>query len=598
MSATVASLRRALEGSVVDNFHAVRRYCDTLLDVDIDEIEGYRIRRALGAGSVGGVWMARDLTSGRFVVIKRVPVSVVPAPEVLRRDLALARGLDHPHVVGVIEVRQMSREWLVVSEHAPAGSLADLLNRRGPLSIGELVTLLTPITQALAAAQRTALAHDHLGTGDIVFTADGRPLVSDLGLRSTTQDTDHAGDPAALFAVARAAGADQSVFPESLFTSELPTLPSRLLSIATPAPIALAFARRATTTGAHNGVQQESGGRVPVSLDESAASAGFFASRDVARRGRATEEQTGPVESRMGPVNERRGPQNGRRGPVESRRGRVNGPRGRVNERRSSVNERRGRFGREHLAEMAERVAGSALSKTGRPARLAGLVTVLAIAVGMAGALTINAVRAESTAADSPASRPAASAGSIAPERPTADPADPTGNSADPSVDTTTDPSADPSVDPSADSSTGPTGGPTTRPTADAGGGRSVGEWARVLRGLDRVRAEAFARLDSRLLDAVYRRGTSPWRADRDVLTAYRHQATRIEGLRIVVQQVNVVRAGRGVVVLRVVDRFAGGTAVDPYGRRTQLPVGPLTARRITLTGSGNDWRISAIVRA
>ena len=128
--------------------------------------------------------------------------------------------------------------------------------------------------------------------------------------------------------------------------------------------------------------------------------------------------------------------------------------------------------------------------------------------------------------------------------------------------------------------------------------GRSAGEWLGVLGGLDRVRAEAFVRLDLGLLDSVYRRGTTPWRADREMLAAYQQRATRVVGLRIVVQEVGVLRAGRGVVVLRVVDRFGGGTAVDAYGRRTQLPGGPVTARRITLTGSGNDWRISAIVGA
>ncbi len=567
----------------MDNFRAVRLYCDTLLDVDIDEIDGYRIRRALGAGSVGTAWLARDLTSGRFVVIKRVPVSVVPAPEVLRRDLALARGLDHPHVVRVIEVRQVSREWLVVSDYAPAGSLTDLLNRRGPLSTGELVTLLTPIAQALAAAEKTALTHDHLGTGDIVLTADGRPLLSDLGLRSTTEDTDHALDCAALYAVGQASGADPSVFPESLFTSDLHALPSRLLSISTPAPIALAFARGATTTGAGRVVQAESGGRLPRALD---ASAGFFLPPANGRPSRSTERRSGSIEGR------------------------------------------KGRLGRAHLEEMAQRLTGPAMSKVVPQTRVLGLVTALVIAVGTAGGLTITAVRDKSIATDprGSATTPSASLGSIAPQRPTANSADPRGGtsanptadsraeradpSANPSADASAGPSGDPFVEPSTDPTADPTSGqtadptvhpttaPTVGPTARPAGARTAREWAGVLGGLDRVRAEAFARVDVGLLDSVYRRGTAPWRTDREVLAAYRQQATRVEGLRIAVQQIAVVRTGRGVVVLRVVDRFAGGTAIDAYGRRTELPSGPVTARRITLTGSGNDWRISAIVRA
>ena len=50
-------------------------------------------------------------------------------------------------------------------------------------------------------------------------------------------------------------------------------------------------------------------------------------------------------------------------------------------------------------------------------------------------------------------------------------------------------------------------------------------------------------------------------------------------------------------VVLRVVDRFAGATAVDAAGRRTTLPAGPVTTRLITVTGGAGHWRISSIVQ-
>ena len=115
--------------------------------MDLHDIDGYRLRRPLGSGSVGTVWLARDLTSGRPVVVKRVPAASVPRAESFRRDLALARGLGHRHAVRLLEVRQVSREWLLVSEYVGAGSLLDLLRRRGPLSTGELVTLLSPLAQ-------------------------------------------------------------------------------------------------------------------------------------------------------------------------------------------------------------------------------------------------------------------------------------------------------------------------------------------------------------------------------------------------------------------------------------------------------------------
>jgi serine/threonine protein kinase len=490
----------------VDNFRAVRRYCDTLLDVDIDEIDGYRIRRALGAGSVGTAWLARDLATGRSVVIKRVPASAVPAPEVLRRDLALARGLDHPHVVGLIEVRQVSREWLLVSDFAPAGSLTDLLNRRGPLSTGELVTLLTPIALALTAAHRIALTHNHLGTGDIVFTADGHPLLSDLGLRSTTPDTNHPPDQTALAAVAHESGADPTLFPDTLFTTDLRSLPNRLLAISKPAPIGLAFGRD------HNAVTF-----TPISAPNSASTVNSDLNT------RPTTRITGSTR------------------PV------------------------------------IEAGAGSAPPVR----RLIGLIAALVIAAGIAAGLAIT--HDDATAAGrSPFAVPGASSASTAlPERPTTNP----------------DPIPDPTANPSADPTTEPSAGPT-RATGLPLGGRSAGEWAAVLGRLDAIRALAFGRLDVGLLDSFYRRGTAPWRSDRALMDSYRSCGVRIEGLRMEVRSVAVARAGRSVVVLRVVDRFAGGTAVDASGQHTVLPHGPFTARLITLDAEGGALRISAVVRA
>ncbi|HEY0691855.1 MAG TPA: protein kinase, partial [Kribbella sp.] len=115
----------------------------------LEDIGGYSLRRGLGSGSVGAVWLVRDLGSGRHAVLKRLPASSVPAAGEFRRDLALAQGVDHPHLARLLEVRQTEREWLMFSQYAAAGTLTGLLQRRGPLSLGELVTLISPLAQAL-----------------------------------------------------------------------------------------------------------------------------------------------------------------------------------------------------------------------------------------------------------------------------------------------------------------------------------------------------------------------------------------------------------------------------------------------------------------
>ncbi|MDP9428402.1 MAG: protein kinase, partial [Actinomycetota bacterium] len=62
------------------------------------------------------------------------------------------------------------------------GSLAALLSRRGRLRPGEVVTALAPVAAALAHAHERGVVHGDLSPGNVVFTAEGRPVLTDLGV--------------------------------------------------------------------------------------------------------------------------------------------------------------------------------------------------------------------------------------------------------------------------------------------------------------------------------------------------------------------------------------------------------------------------------
>ena len=482
--------------------------------MDLHDIDGYRLRRPLGSGSVGTVWLARDLTSGRPVVVKRVSAASVPRAESFRRDLALARGLGHRHAVRLLDVRQVSREWLLVSEYVEAGSLLDLLQRRGPLSTGELVTLLSPLAQVLAAAHLRGLCHGHLGTGDVLLTADGRPLLADLGLRLTAGDQGSpGGDLAALGALARAAGGDPAVFTEDLFSGDGTTVAARLLDVAEPEPIGLGFGTEAAGS-------EERPGRSTGSPDA----------------GSTDGRELDAPEPDASPDGRDRAVDPAQPGATSRRRRRVTGadPWGRVGSHAAPdlLPERSTR--RQQV-----RLHGGARDRRGRGRDTAGARdTVLRSGDGAAQRGRDAPVPLPSPPPASTGERP----GSLPPQRP-------------------------------------------------------VQAWLATLTALDARRAQAFARLDPAALDAVYQRGSRPWSADRALLASYQERRVRVHGLRIQVRSVEVEQPDGDAVVLRVVDRFAGATAVDAAGRRITLPAGPVTTRLITVTGGAGQWRISSIVQ-
>ncbi|MEU4601915.1 protein kinase [Kribbella sp. NPDC023972] len=212
----------------------------------LEDIAGYSLRRRLGSGSAGTVWLVRDRASGRNAVLKRVPITAISHPEELREHLSILQRIDHPHLARLQELRETGTEWLLISQYVVAGTLSALLGRRGPLTSGELVTLLTPLAEALDYLHRTGLTHGRVTPANIMFDADGRPVLTDAGLHAH-HATAPSDDLTSLATVAHHAGGDPTVFTPGLFSTT-----HNLLTIATPTPINLAFTEDSTPPSAPN----------------------------------------------------------------------------------------------------------------------------------------------------------------------------------------------------------------------------------------------------------------------------------------------------------------------------------------------------------
>jgi hypothetical protein len=146
-------------------------------------VPGYDVQALIGFGATGEVWRARELATGEFVALKRLRPDADPrALESLRREAAVLRSLDTPYVVRLRAVLGEGTDTVLVLDHAPGGSLAALLTRRGSLDPAEVVTIAAPLAQALATAHGCGFVHGDVTPANILFTAEGMPLLADLGL--------------------------------------------------------------------------------------------------------------------------------------------------------------------------------------------------------------------------------------------------------------------------------------------------------------------------------------------------------------------------------------------------------------------------------
>ena len=159
----------------------------------------YRVDRLLGRGGSGRVFLARDETLRRQVVLKEVPEGA--EGERALREARLAGSVQHPYVVTVHDVVPRPGGPLLVTEFVPGGTLDDLLARRGPLPPREALPLLERLLEGLAAVHATGIVHRDLNPSNVLLQAPEVPKLADFGIASARRPTmglgegPHAGTP-------------------------------------------------------------------------------------------------------------------------------------------------------------------------------------------------------------------------------------------------------------------------------------------------------------------------------------------------------------------------------------------------------------------
>ncbi len=145
-------------------------------------VPGYAVERQLGAGGDGTAWVAREEATGRRVALKLLHLHDAAARERARREVALMTAIDHPHVLPVLGIADTPGALVLILELADGGSLAELLAVRGTMPAGEVVTACAPIAQALAELHARGLVHGDVSPANVLFSAEGRPMLCDLGV--------------------------------------------------------------------------------------------------------------------------------------------------------------------------------------------------------------------------------------------------------------------------------------------------------------------------------------------------------------------------------------------------------------------------------
>jgi serine/threonine-protein kinase len=148
----------------------------------------FRLERLLGEGGMAAVWAAQHEVTKRHVAIK---VLKGPAhPELIQRFIREARAanaVQHPNVVQVHDVFELEHGLAaMVMDRFEGESLGSLLERRGALSLAEVVRLSLPVVSALEAIHAAGIVHRDLKPHNVFLAklpgGETRPIILDFGI--------------------------------------------------------------------------------------------------------------------------------------------------------------------------------------------------------------------------------------------------------------------------------------------------------------------------------------------------------------------------------------------------------------------------------
>ena len=150
-----------------------------------ETIGPYRLRRRLGSGGMGVVWLAHDPRLDREVAVKVLrPCHVHEALAVrrLRREAQMMARLDDEHIVQVYDVGTDGDRTYIAMRHVAGTTLGQWSAAHCRLPLHERLVPCIAAGRALARAHASGSLHRDVKPSNILVADDGRAYLADLGL--------------------------------------------------------------------------------------------------------------------------------------------------------------------------------------------------------------------------------------------------------------------------------------------------------------------------------------------------------------------------------------------------------------------------------
>ncbi|MFH0954161.1 MAG: protein kinase, partial [Verrucomicrobiota bacterium] len=154
-------------------------------------IGGFKIKKLLGRGAMGEVYLARQISMDRDVALKILPPQLIKDRDVVLnfiKEVRLQAKLEHPNIVVAHEAGEDQGVYFLAMAYV-GESLAERLDREKALPQKDALEIVHKLAGALGYAwDEHRLLHRDIKPGNIVLDQHGNPRLTDLGLSKSLRD--------------------------------------------------------------------------------------------------------------------------------------------------------------------------------------------------------------------------------------------------------------------------------------------------------------------------------------------------------------------------------------------------------------------------
>lgn len=148
------------------------------------EFASYKLKKLLGRGGMGAVFLGEDKSLERPVAIKVLPSTLAGSQERVQRfrqEAKAASAISHPNLAHVYEFGLHNEFYYLAMEFVSGKTLRDLIREKA-VDLPGAIAIALQTANALDAAHNAGIVHRDVKPENIIVTADGLVKVLDFGL--------------------------------------------------------------------------------------------------------------------------------------------------------------------------------------------------------------------------------------------------------------------------------------------------------------------------------------------------------------------------------------------------------------------------------